>query len=300
MESQESFLEKISGKIKSMRSFRTPIMVFDEKLTSQSQGLLCFPMVNRRRRSVSPLEAAVWKSGQQLRQYVPSPNLFQRLSDFPSSLLRRQYSSSYNKWQSQPSLKFLFQKSRTPVNIIPDSEFDRMESVYVSDSEEEYEWETSPHEWEGYENPSTLFDCRLKVDQFQSHASTDSSNSVEDYEFGEFESLGTGLLHILKVHKCTQCQFTEDPKENFKSSYEGPPCSKAPPKQTALQNRIAQSLNRLTIPQWMQKKVSEDGDAKNGGSKSSNRLPRFPRYIDPPLAKNEADISKISPIRIHR
>ncbi|KAM7541135.1 hypothetical protein Aperf_G00000027265 [Anoplocephala perfoliata] len=273
-------------------------MVFDEIPTSQYQGLLCFPKINCRRRSVSPIETAVWRSGQQLRQHVSSPNLFQRLSDLPSRLLRRHDSSKYNKWRSQPSFKSLFQKSKVPINITPDSGFDIMESVYVSDLEDDYEWRNIPYELDGYENPSSLFDCKLKIPQFQPYASTDSCNSDEDYESGEFESLNTGPLRILEAHKCTLCRFAEDPKENLKSHCEGTAFSKISPKQTALQGRIVQSLNRLTIPEWMQKRV--DGDCGSNSLKLFNRFPRFPRYTDPLLANNEADVWKISPIRIHR
>nr|CDS30150.1 conserved hypothetical protein [Hymenolepis microstoma] len=282
-ESQESFVETLSGKITAMRNFRTPTMVFEDNPTSQFQGLLCLPKISKRRRSVSPIEAALWNSGRQLRQYVPSPSIFQRITEFPSNFLR-----CHGLWRSQPSLDSSVCRKGTPAITPPDSAFDMMESVYVSDSEDE--WETSPYDFEGYENPSNLLSTRHNLIQNQVYEST---NPDEDYEFDEYFTPRTGL-QILKDHDCIQFQTIDSPKSKDESIYEFIISPKISPKKITLQDRVMQSLNRLSIPEWMQKKVK--GICVSTSSKPCNRLPRFPQYIDPHLTSFHEDVSKISPM----
>ncbi|VUZ45606.1 unnamed protein product [Hymenolepis diminuta] len=288
-ESQESFVEKLSGKIKSMRSFRISTMVSEANPTSQTQGLLCLPKSNKRHRSFSPIEAAVWNSGRQLRQYIPSPNIFQRITEFPSNFLR-----GNDSWRSQPSLKSPVGKNKTPVITPPDSAFDMMESVYVSDSEGEYEWETSPYNFEGYENPSNLFSPGDKLIRNQVY---ESSSPDDDYEFDECVDPRVEQ-QMLENHDYAQFQTIDNPVNKIESIYEFPPSPKISPKKTALQDRIAQSLKHLSIPEWMQKKVN--GKCGSISPKPSSRLPRFPRYIDPSITPFQDDLSKISPLLVRR
>ncbi|VDO00467.1 unnamed protein product [Rodentolepis nana] len=285
--SEESFLETLSGKMKAPRNFHTPTIVFEDNPTSQFQGLLCLPKISKRRRPVSPIEAALWNSGRQLRQYVPSPSIFQRIAEFPSNFLR-----CHGLWRSQPSLDSPVCKKRTPGISSPDSAFDMMESVYVSDSEDE--WETSPHDFEGYENPSNFVSSRHQSIQNQVY---ELNNPDEDYEFDEYV-IPRAELHILKNHDCVQFQTLGSPKSEDDSIYEFIPSPKISPKKTTLQDRVTQSLNRLSIPEWMQKKVK--GNCASTSSKRFNRLPRFPQYTNPHLTSTHEDVSKISPVLFRR
>ncbi|KAL5111653.1 hypothetical protein TcWFU_002858 [Taenia crassiceps] len=163
VDAREGLVKRISGRLKSLCNPRGSSPILGNEPGVHVSSLLCLPKIGRRRQSFGSIEVAVWNSGRQLRQVVASPTLFKRLSDFPSNLLRDHERFSFDKWRSQPSLESPYHKHNKGIELPLQSHFDRMESVYVSDLDEDYEWGSTPSEWEGYETPLFIPARKAKV-----------------------------------------------------------------------------------------------------------------------------------------
>ncbi|VDM31669.1 unnamed protein product [Hydatigera taeniaeformis] len=273
---REGLVERISGRLKSFCNPRSSTVIFASEPSAHLPSLLCLPKCNRRRQSIGSIEVAVWNSGRQLRQTIASPTPFRRFADFPSNLLRGHEVLSFDKWRSQPSLESHVHKNKMGMELPLNSHFDRMESVYLSDLDEDYEWGSTPSEWEGYEIPLSILAQKANMKQVKPWELTSNYSSDEDYEFDEYMTPKTDLLHILKANKCTQCKVIKESPERTESSDEKLTSSAVTLRRTALQDRVANSLNRLNLPEWMKNKPKGMVEAKH--IKSSVRLPRFPRH----------------------
>ncbi|KAH9287246.1 hypothetical protein ECG_01662 [Echinococcus granulosus] len=281
VDAREGLVERISGRPKSLRTPRSTTAVFSNEPKAHVPSLLCLPKISRRRQSMGSIEVAVWNSGRQLRQVIASSTPFKRLSDFSTNLLRGHEGFSFDKWRSQPLLESPLHKRKTGIGLPPDSHFDRMESVYVSDSDGDYEWGSTPSEWEGYEIPLSILAQKAKVTQVNPCELVNSCSPDEDYEFDEYVTPKNDFLHILRANKCTQCRMVNELAVREELSNEKLTSLTVTPTKTALQVRVAKSLNRLTLPEWMQNKTKDLAEAKS--TKLSVRLPRFPRYINTPF-----------------
>lgn len=291
-------MERISGRLKSLCNLRSSAVILGNEPGVHVSSLLCLPKISRGRQSIGSIEVAVWNSGRQLRQVIASPTPFKRLSDFPPNLLHVHEGFSFDKWWSQPSLDSPNHKHKRGIELPLDSPFDRMESVYVSDLDEDYEWGSTPSEWEGYEIPLSILARKAKVTQVNRCELTNSCSSDGDYEFDEHVTPTNDLLHILKANKCIQCRVIDESPMRAESSGEKLTTPTVTLTRTALQNRVAKSINRLNLPEWMQNKTKDLTETKS--TKPSVRLPRFPRYAVTPVDTGLATFSRLSSITIRR
>uniref|UniRef100_A0A0R3VWN1 EF-hand domain-containing protein n=1 Tax=Taenia asiatica TaxID=60517 RepID=A0A0R3VWN1_TAEAS len=297
-DAREGLVERISGRLKSLCNPRGSTVISGNEAGVHVSSLLCFPKISRRRQSICSIEVAVWNSGRQLRQVITSPMSFKRPSDFPSNFLRGHEGFSLDKWRSQPSLESPNHKHKMRIELPVDSHFDRMESVYVSDLDEDYEWGSTPSEWEGYETPLSILAQKAKVTQVNPCELTNSCSSDEDYEFDEYVKPKNDLQHILKENKCIQCRVINKSPVIAESSDEKWTLSTVTPTRTALQDRVAKSISRLNLPEWIQTKMNDLTETKS--TKPSVRLPRFPRYIVTPLDTGVSTFSRLPSITICR
>ncbi|CDS40226.1 conserved hypothetical protein [Echinococcus multilocularis] len=281
VDAREGLVERISGRLKSLRTPRSTTAVFSKEPKAHVPSLLCLPKISRRRQSMGSIEVAVWNSGRQLRQVIASPTPFKRLSDFSTNLIRGHEGCSVDKWRSQPLLESPLHKHKTGIGLPPDSHFDRMESVYVSDSDGDYEWGSTPSEWEGYEIPLSILVQKAKVTRVNPCELVNSCSPDGDYDFDEYVTPKNDFLHILRANKCTQCRVVNELPVREELSNEKLTSLTVTPTKTALQVRVAKSLNRLTLPEWVQNKTKDLAEAKS--AKLSVRLPRFPRYTNTPF-----------------
>lgn len=314
---EENVFEKLFGKLKSFsfnRSRPLATLVYHQDEPAKSaECLFCLPkkMLNRRYRSVSPIQAAVWDSGRRLRQISPSPGIFKR-SHSPSFRFRRSKENfSFSKWTSQPSLKTHQQQS--DLDLAFKMPVSKMESVYMSD--EGYVGDNLSDDWDGYEKPQVYLSPKRSFKNI--YESVQSIGLDEDYEFDDYVVCGNQLLNVLKAHKFSRCrEIGEDDKEQaaHENKYRLSPIKskfsdslskslsrisipdwvkgidtsiRTPSKLTDLQERVAKSLNRLGIPEWM-KNLSDPNRRTCTQKPSSARIPRFPRYFASDENANEA------------
>ena len=275
LDTHKSIMERISCKLKSL--------VFNIEPSKHTSGVLCLPKIDCKRRSASCIETAVWNSGRQLRQVPQSPTFFKRISDF-----------TFDKWRSQRSPKSLVFKQRIQLDLDMDSHFGKMESVYMFDVDNDYEWGSTPSEWEGYENSQSILRQRLKLERGNSYESNNQGSLDEDYEFDEYVTPKGDRSDILASFKCTQCKVVDESLPRTESPDKKASTTTATAKMTELQDRVAKSLCRLNLPEWMQQKKGE------GTSKAFSRFPRFPRYIHDDLIMSELTLPSPPLLRIHK
>ena len=152
------------------------------------------------------------------------------------------------------------------------------------DVDNDYEWESTLSEWEGYENSTFILQQRIKWGFGDIYESTKLSSPDEDYEFDEDEVPRANRSDVLINVSPTEIKST-DKKQSMVSSAL---------MMTALQDRVAKSLSRLNIPEWAQKK----GVSGSQIPKAHSHFPRFPRYNNDDFGRSEATLASPSPLRI--